>query len=348
VQPFALRRTFEPAEGSKLVQRLPTSALYPHVIDATAIRSAWRALMLRLHRRVAEPAPTIPAPAQRGAPSIRWLLAGLAAIVLALGGPMWWWHTRKEPEPEPTSPAPAPETPPAPAPETPPPAPKAAAPQGAEATGQVEQQTPGKAQAPEALPSFEQSNQLVRQTLTDLTDRRAVPRFLRVDDIVRHLVVTIDNLPSAQAPVRLWPVNPTPGRFVVDSEGEDAVLSPDNARRYVPFVKFVESVDTGKAVALYVELYPLFQRAYGELGYPDRQFNDRLLEVIDHLLDAPDVTGSVELFRPGVMYEYADPDLELRSAGQKILMRMGSANAARLKAKLREIRAHLAATALTK
>jgi hypothetical protein len=60
------------------------------------------------------------------------------------------------------------------------------------------------------------------------------------------------------------------------------------------------------------------------------------------------MTGPVELFRPGVMYEYADPDLEVRSAGQKILIRMGSENAARLKAKLREIRRQLTGAAVKK
>jgi len=42
--------------------------------------------------------------------------------------------------------------------------------------------------------------------------------------------------------------------------------------------------------------------------------------------------------QPKVFYEYADPKLEVLSAGQKILLRMGSANAEQIKAKLREIR----------
>ncbi len=35
---------------------------------------------------------------------------------------------------------------------------------------------------------------------------------------------------------------------------------------------------------------------------------------------------------------FADPELEARSAGQKILLRTGAANATAIKAKLREIR----------
>jgi hypothetical protein len=43
-----------------------------------------------------------------------------------------------------------------------------------------------------------------------------------------------------------------------------------------------------------------------------------------------------------VFYEYADPSLEQLSAGQKLLIRMGSENAAALKLKLRELRREVA------
>jgi hypothetical protein len=39
-----------------------------------------------------------------------------------------------------------------------------------------------------------------------------------------------------------------------------------------------------------------------------------------------------------VLHEYADPGLERRSAGQRMMLRMGPDNANRLKVKLREIR----------
>jgi len=41
---------------------------------------------------------------------------------------------------------------------------------------------------------------------------------------------------------------------------------------------------------------------------------------------------------PKVLYEYADPALQDLSAGQKILVRMGGDNEARVKAKLRELK----------
>ena len=65
--------------------------------------------------------------------------------------------------------------------------------------------------------------------------------------------------------------------------------------------------------------------------------------MIDHLLATPDLVGPIALAVPHVLYEFADPALEERSAGQKALLRMGRGNALRLKAKLRDLRAALVA-----
>ena len=59
------------------------------------------------------------------------------------------------------------------------------------------------------------------------------------------------------------------------------------------------------------------------------------------MLAAPEMPAGVKLVQPKVFYQFSDPDLEKRSAGQKIMMRIGNDNAARVKAKLRDIRGHL-------
>jgi hypothetical protein len=100
-------------------------------------------------------------------------------------------------------------------------------------------------------------------------------------------------------------------------------------------------VDAKTAAALYVRFYPLLQQAYRDLGYPQGHFNDRLVAVIDHLLATPQVEGPIRVVQPKVLYEFADADLEARSAGQKLLLRMGTANAARVKARLRQFRAEI-------
>ncbi len=185
---------------------------------------------------------------------------------------------------------------------------------------------------------MDESDKAVEEALAGLVGRGPLEQFASLSGFVRRVVATVDNLPRNKAPQRMWPLVPTAGTFVTTG-GKDAVyLSAENYRRYEPALRLMESADTGKFVALYVRLYPLFQQAYKDLGYPDKYFNDRLVEVIDHLLATPEVTEPVKLARPWVMYEFADPGLEARSAGQKTLLRIGPENAARVKAKLREIR----------
>jgi hypothetical protein len=116
------------------------------------------------------------------------------------------------------------------------------------------------------------------------------------------------------------------------------VLGAANFARYAPWIELVDTLDANAAAALYKRLYPQFQSAYENLGNPDGYFNDRVVEVIDHLLSAPDAPATIQLVRPNVYYEFADPALEGQSAGRKLLLRMGPGNAERVKAKLREIR----------
>lgn len=160
--------------------------------------------------------------------------------------------------------------------------------------------------------------------------------------IIRHTVATIDNLPRKKAAVQMWPLKPMSGEFLVKSEGEVITLDEKNFARYTPLVSLFEKADTQQLVRLYRRYYPLLQQAYADLGYPDGYFNDRLIEVIDHLLETPEIRAPIELTQPGMFYEYADPSLENRSAGQKLLIRMGPQNTAIIKRKILELREELA------
>ena len=205
-----------------------------------------------------------------------------------------------------------------------------------------------------SLPALGESDAAVEAALQGLFGQEAIVEFLNLGPHLRHLVATVDSLPRKKAAVRLWPVKRTPGQFIVEEPGAAATrVAQENFARYVPFVDLVTSVDTGRVVALYVRFYPLLQQAYEDLGYPGRHFNDRVVEVIDHLLAAPEPGATlpvvlppqapaIDVERPWIMYRFADPQLESLSAGQKILVRVGPENAARLKGTLAELRRQLA------
>jgi len=177
--------------------------------------------------------------------------------------------------------------------------------------------------------------------LAGLIGNKSLMKLFHTERIIHNIVATIDNLPRRRAPMSVMPVEQAPGRFVTTGNESDLTISPKNAARYTPYVRIAEVIDAKKLVELYVRLYPLFQRAYENLGYPKQYFNDRLIVVLDDLLAAPDIREPVRLVQPSVYYLFADPDLEGRSIGQRILMRTGSKNEAIIKGKLREIKQEL-------
>ena len=249
--------------------------------------------------------------------STPWWLLLLMVVLLGAGAGYYFW-TQREAQP------------PAPLVTSEPPA--EAAPQ-ASAEPAVRYPVPAAEEEPvKPLPTLENSDAMMRESVTGLVGRKAFEALVHPTQLIRRIVATVDNLPRETAPARVMPLAPVPGQF---SPGAG------NSARYAPYVRVFDSLDSRALVQRYIESYPLFQRAYAELGFPQRNFNDRLVEAIDDLLAAPEIAGPPELAQPKVLYEFADPDLEGRSAGQKIMMRMGSGNAARVKSKLREIRREL-------
>jgi hypothetical protein len=162
------------------------------------------------------------------------------------------------------------------------------------------------------------------------------------DDFVRNLVTTVDNLTRPKVATRMVPARPPAGDFVAAGTGDDLVLGAKNYERYTPWVDLIDALDADTVVALYRQLYPQLQAAYSNLGNPESYFNDRVIQVIDHLLSMPEPPATLALRRPNVLYEFADPKFEAESAGRKLLLRMGPGNAARVKMKLRDIRDRIA------
>ena len=156
------------------------------------------------------------------------------------------------------------------------------------------------------------------------------------------MVATIDNLPRGHVAERMRPVGRLSSNLIADDTDDGGlVLSPDNFERYTELVDMLALTDMDEIGDAYRRYYPLLQEAYVSLGYPNGYFNDRVVEVLDHLLATPEITGQIRLVRPHVLYEYADPGIEALSSGQKLLIRMGPANAARVKNALAELRARI-------
>jgi Protein of unknown function (DUF3014). len=168
----------------------------------------------------------------------RWLYWAVPiVIVIGAGGALWYTRAHKEPAPAPVAQTQAPTTV-----ETP-------------VQHPVEQVPDDR-----PVPALEQSDSEVQDSLVGALGR-SVEQVLVPKNIVRNVVVTVDNLPRKKAAVQLWPVKPIGGELAVAPGGEPT-LSADNAARYEPFVKILKNADVAQVASVYRHFYPLFQQAY--------------------------------------------------------------------------------------
>src|SRR5471030_3220382 len=220
-----------------------------------------------------------------------WWVAGAVVVVIAAAG-FYYYRGHK------SVPGPAP------------PAAQAPAPAVSEEAAIRHPIPVGAATDEPAPPELADSDGPMRDTLAGVLGAKSVEQFLVPQNIIRHIVVTIDNLPRKKVAVELRPIKTTAGKTLTDGAEDAITLGPQNYARYAPLVQLVRAADTKQLMRVYFHFYPDFQQAYENLGYPSQYFNDRLVEVIDDLLKTPDVQGPIELVQPNVVYQYKDRDLE--------------------------------------
>ncbi len=258
---------------------------------------------------------------------IKWLIALLLAAAAAAAAWYFWDRTESLPvAPEPVQQAPVERAGPA------------------EPLHPVEplEVTPAGGELVE-LPPLEESDSYFALALIDIFGPEL--ETLLVDEaLIDKTVATLDNLSRDRVAEKIRPLGRLSGNFIVTAAGDNGpfYISPENFQRYRPLVNMATDADLDDVVATYRRFYPLFQEAFTRLGYPDGYFNDRVVAVIDHLLATPQPEEPIRLVQPHVLYEFADPELEALSSGQKLLLRMGPDHAAGIRTVLQDFRARIA------
>ncbi len=191
------------------------------------------------------------------------------------------------------------------------------------------------------LPELADSDASFIKRLGEIFDLKQYGEQLLLESVISRFIVIVDNLDRRNLPQRHMLTQLPKGKFMaVKTEGDEKLFIDERTfQRYAPFVTMLNAMDTKAFVALYATYYPLFQKAYEEMGYPNKYFNDRFVKIIDHLTATPRVAnGPIELTQSVVTYRYADPSLEKLSSGQRMMIRMGDKNAEKVKAKLLQLR----------
>lgn len=193
------------------------------------------------------------------------------------------------------------------------------------------------------LPDLAESDAAALAELSALFGSGQVTDWFYAQHLIERFVATVDALPRAKVAPLVLPVQRISGTLAIERAPGLESIAPTNAERYRPYVQAFDQLDSTQVVGLYHRWYPLFQKAYRQLGYPKGHFNDRLIEVIDHLLQTPSVPAPIAVRFNGQAWEYVDPALEARSVGQKLMLRIGAENARTVQLKLKRLRVLLTA-----
>lgn len=198
------------------------------------------------------------------------------------------------------------------------------------------------------LPTLDQSDSWIREKLPTITWRNELLKLIVDDDMVRRFVVFTDNFAKGnvayQHSILVKPTTKFTAQ-VVEEDGQATIQWDENVtKRFSLYVDLLRTIDSDLLVQWYIELKPLIDQAYAELGYPDENFTEVLHEAITRVLDMEIPKESLALVRPSVMYKYKDQDIEQLSDADKLLLRIGKDNLLVIKSVLLEINEKLART----
>jgi hypothetical protein len=192
------------------------------------------------------------------------------------------------------------------------------------------------------LPSLNDSDGFVLDSISALQNGLEAIRLLANDQLVRKFVVFVDNISRGEFPQTGLPYRSLTQEMPVENIDDNLFVMDDSAfKRFDQIVDTFVSIDTDSAIILYRSLSPLFQQAYGEIGFRNVNFDDTLRSAINNVLRTDNVEGPFQLVKPSVMFLYADASIENLQDVHKQLIRLGPDNTQKLKAKLRNFSSQL-------
>lgn len=187
------------------------------------------------------------------------------------------------------------------------------------------------------VPPLDESDALVRQLVSQLSQHPKVVAWLTTDHVIRNFAVVVLNIADHQSPAKhLKSVTPH-GAFVAAREGGRLYIDPASYSRYDAYADALAAMDARGAARLYATLKPRIAEALRDLGDPRPDPDATLKRAMAEVLAAPAIDTRVPLRQPRVLYTFEDPALESLSPVQRQMLRMGPRNIRIVQQKLREI-----------
>lgn len=208
------------------------------------------------------------------------------------------------------------------------------------------------------LPLLDESDNWLKLKLPEITWRKELLQLIIDEDMIRRFVVFTDNFAQGNLAYDHSPFVLPKGKFFPDKSStsfeqtsqstEGATIkqnvwqwSERSSERFSLYIELLRSMDSDSLVQWYLEVKPLIDEAYSELGYDD-DFTQVLQDAITRVLDMEVPKSPMKLIQPSVVYKFADPQLEALPATDKLLLRLGKDNLLVMKSVLLELHEKLA------
>jgi hypothetical protein len=204
------------------------------------------------------------------------------------------------------------------------------------------------------LPSLDESDNWLKEKLPSLTWRNELLKLVIDDNMIRRFVVFTDNFSQGTLTYKHSPLTLPSSSFSAietqnfdESNQQEWLWDKSSERRFSLYIDLIKSTDSESLINWYLEIKPLIDEAYTELGYPDDKFTDTLQSAITRVLDAELPKSPLKIIRPSVMYKYQDPAIEALDDVDKLLLRLGKENLLIIKSALLEFSEKLAEKAIS-
>ncbi|HAY45199.1 MAG TPA: hypothetical protein DCY55_02825 [Gammaproteobacteria bacterium] len=187
------------------------------------------------------------------------------------------------------------------------------------------------------LPALDRSDRQFFESLQGVASAPEWLSWLPTDELVRKLVTVVDKAVDGEIGRSLLSLPSIEDTIEVVESGEQYSLLESNYGRYSLYVNMIDTFNAQSVAGIYTRFEPLFESAYSELGYSNRNFRTALERALRQASISPPPVRDPKLKKVGDRYQYVDLSIEGLPAIQKLYLRMGPENSGILRNKVAEI-----------
>ena len=175
------------------------------------------------------------------------------------------------------------------------------------------------------LPPLEASDGLLRELIATLSRHPTLARLVTPPAIVKQMTLAVVQIGDGRTPAA--PLNVLrPDTHLQILGSASGRIDPKSYARWDSSVAGLTSVSPGDAAQTYVNVKPLFDEAYSDLGHPGGDFDVAIVRAIQMLDDTPDLPADATLIKRTNYLEHEDAGVRALPPVQKQFLLVGPEN----------------------